>query len=205
MTAVEIHEEPEEILKAFQKSGHSRLPVYKDSIDTIVGIIHIKDFYRIYTEKTGQLSDIVQEAHFTTEHTKISKLLKNLQNKRSQIAIVMDEYGGTLGIVTIEDIIEELVGEIYDEHDEKITLHRKISDSHFVFDGNAPLDTAFEVLGIDPEKAENYDANTVSGWVIELAGDIPVNGQKFEFENYTIEVLKSTVRKVLKIQVFKDN
>lgn len=205
MTAVEIHEEPEEILKAFQKSGHSRLPVYKESIDTIVGIIHIKDFYRIYTEKTGQLSDIVQEAHFTTEHTKISKLLKNLQNKRSQIAIVMDEYGGTLGIVTIEDIIEELVGEIYDEHDEKITLHRKISDSHFIFDGNAPLDAAFEVLGIDPEKAENYDANTVSGWVIELAGDIPVNGQKFEFENYTIEVLKSTVRKVLKIQIFKDN
>lgn len=205
LTAVEIHEEPEEILKAFQKSGHSRLPVYKESIDTIVGIIHIKDFYRIYTEKTGQLSDIVQEAHFTTEHTKISKLLKNLQNKRSQIAIVMDEYGGTLGIVTIEDIIEELVGEIYDEHDEKITLHRKISDSHFVFDGNAPLDAAFEVLGIDPEKAEKYDANTVSGWVIELAGDIPVNGQKFEFENYTIEVLKSTVRKVLKIQVFKDN
>ena len=116
----------------------------------------------------------------------------------------MDEYGGTSGIVTIEDIIEELVGEIYDEHDEKITLHRKISDSHYIFDGNAPLGNAFEVLGIDPEKAEDYDANTVSGWVIELLGEIPVNGKKFDFENFTVEVLKSTVRKVLRIQVIKN-
>lgn len=204
MTAVEIHQNLDEILKAFQTSGHSRLPVYKESIDSITGIIHIKDFYRLYTEKNGSLSDIVQEVHFTTEHTKISKLLKNLQNKRSQLAIVMDEYGGTSGIVTIEDIIEELVGEIYDEHDEKITLHRKISDSHYIFDGNAPLGNAFEVLGIDPEKAEDYDANTVSGWVIELLGEIPVNGKKFDFENFTVEVLKSTVRKVLRIQVIKN-
>lgn len=204
MTAVEIHQNLDEILKAFQTSGHSRLPVYKESIDSITGIIHIKDFYRLYTEKNGSLYDIVQEVHFTTEHTKISKLLKNLQNKRSQLAIVMDEYGGTSGIVTIEDIIEELVGEIYDEHDEKITLHRKISDSHYIFDGNAPLGNAFEVLGIDPEKAEDYDANTVSGWVIELLGEIPVNGKKFDFENFTVEVLKSTVRKVLRIQVIKN-
>lgn len=204
MTAVEIHQNLDEILKAFQTSGHSRLPVYKESIDSIIGIIHIKDFYRLYTEKNGSLYDIVQEVHFTTEHTKISKLLKNLQNKRSQLAIVMDEYGGTSGIVTIEDIIEELVGEIYDEHDEKITLHRKISDSHYIFDGNAPLGNAFEVLGIDPEKAEDYDANTVSGWVIELLGEIPVNGKKFDFENFTVEVLKSTVRKVLRIQVIKN-
>lgn len=204
MTAVEIHQNLDEILKAFQTSGHSRLPVYKESIDSITGIIHIKDFYRLYTEKNGSLYDILQEVHFTTEHTKISKLLKNLQNKRSQLAIVMDEYGGTSGIVTIEDIIEELVGEIYDEHDEKITLHRKISDSHYIFDGNAPLGNAFEVLGIDPEKAEDYDANTVSGWVIELLGEIPVNGKKFDFENFTVEVLKSTVRKVLRIQVIKN-
>ena len=204
MTAVEIHQNLDEILKAFQTSGHSRLPVYKESIDSITGIIHIKDFYRLYTEKNGSLSDILQEVHFPTEHTKISKLLKNLQNKRSQLAIVMDEYGGTSGIVTIEDIIEELVGEIYDEHDEKITLHRKISDSHYIFDGNAPLGNAFEVLGIDPEKAEDYDANTVSGWVIELLGEIPVNGKKFDFENFTVEVLKSTVRKVLRIQVIKN-
>lgn len=205
MTAVELHDDNKEILKAFQQSGHSRLPVYKESIDSIAGIIHIKDFYNMYTGESSNISDIIQEAHFTTQHTKISKLLKELQKKRIQVAIVMDEYGGTSGIVTIEDILEELVGEIYDEHDEKITLHRKITDSHFVFDGNAPLDTAFEVLGLDPEKAEDYDANTVSGWVIEILGEIPVNGKKFDFENLTVEILKSTVRKVLKVQVFKNN
>lgn len=205
MTAVELHDDNKEILKAFQESGHSRLPVYKESIDSIAGIIHIKDFYNMYTGESSKISDIIQEAHFTTQHTKISKLLKELQKKRIQVAIVMDEYGGTSGIVTIEDILEELVGEIYDEHDEKITLHRKITDSHFVFDGNAPLDTAFEVLGLDPEKAEDYDANTVSGWVIEILGEIPVNGKKFDFENLTVEILKSTVRKVLKVQVFKNN
>lgn len=203
MAAVEIHQDIEEIMTTFQKSGFSRLPVYKESIDSITGIIHEKDFYNMYINHQTQLSEIVQEVHFTTKHTKISKLLKELQNKRAQIAIVMDEYGGTSGIVTLEDILEELVGEIYDEHDEKITLHRKITDNHYIFDGNAPLDTAFEVLGINSSELENFDTNTVSGWVIELLGEIPVNGKKFDYQNYSIEILKSTVRKVLKIRVIK--
>lgn len=203
LAAVEITSDFDEILKTFNKSGHSRLPVYKDSIDTIVGLIHIKEFYNLYTTKSGSLSDIIQEAHFTTEHTKISKLLKDLQNKRAQLAIVIDEYGGTAGIVTIEDILEELVGEIYDEHDQKISYHRKINNNHFIFNGNTPLDYAFEVLGLNSKELEKFEANTVSGWVIEVLGEIPVNETKFEYENLVVEVLKSTVRKVLKIQVMK--
>lgn len=203
LAAVEITSSFDEILKTFNKSGHSRLPVYKDSIDTIVGLIHIKEFYNLYTTKSGSLSDIIQEAHFTTEHTKISKLLKDLQNKRAQLAIVIDEYGGTAGIVTIEDILEELVGEIYDEHDQKISYHKKINSNHFIFNGNTPLDYAFEVLGLNSKELEKFEANTVSGWVIEVLGEIPVNETKFEYENLIVEVLKSTVRKVLKIQVMK--
>lgn len=203
LAAVEITSSFDEILKTFNKSGHSRLPVYKDSIDTIVGLIHIKEFYNLYTTKSGSLSDIIQEAHFTTEHTKISKLLKDLQNKRAQLAIVIDEYGGTAGIVTIEDILEELVGEIYDEHDQKISYHKKINNNHFIFNGNTPLDYAFEVLGLNSKELEKFEANTVSGWVIEVLGEIPVNETKFEYENLIVEVLKSTVRKVLKIQVMK--
>lgn len=203
MCAVALDSSLDEIMEAFHKSGHSRLPVYKDSIDDIAGIIHIKEFYKLYSTKSGSLSDIIQEAHFTTAHTKISKLLRELQNKRGQLAIVMDEYGGTQGIVTIEDILEELVGEIYDEHDEKIILHRKINDHCVIFDGNEDLEDAFEVLGINPDRSEEFDANTISGWVIELLGEIPVNGQKVDFENFEIEVLKSTVRRVLKVKVVK--
>ena len=199
LAAIEIHTDTEEIKKVFEKTGFSRLPVYKESIDAIIGIVHEKDFYNFYISKEGKFSDIVQEAYFTTQHTKISNLLKILQKKRIQMAVVLDEYGGTLGIVTIEDILEELVGEIYDEHDEEISYHKKIKDGHFILDGNAPLDKAFEVLGIDPEENKNFDASTVSGWIIEFLGEIPSVGKEFEFGDYNIKILKSTVKKVLQI------
>ncbi|MCR5613757.1 hemolysin family protein [Treponema sp.] len=203
IAAVEVHSELDEIRKTFTKTEFSRLPVYKDSIDSIIGIIHQKDFYNLYISQNGKISDIIQNAYFTTQHTKISKLLKILQKKRIQMAVVLDEYGGTLGIVTIEDILEELVGEIYDEHDEEIQYHRQIKDGFFIFDGNAPLDKAFEVLEIDSDKLKDYDASTVSGWVIEVLGEIPAAGKKFEYENYTIEVSKSTVKRVLQIRAHR--
>lgn len=200
LAAVELHSGMDEIKAVFEKTGFSRLPVYKNSIDSVTGIIHEKDFYRLYISKTGKISDILQEAYFTTQHTKISKLLKILQKKRLQMAVVLDEYGGTLGIVTIEDILEELVGEIYDEHDEEIFYHKQITDGQFILDGNAPLDKAFEVLGIESGKTQDFSASTVSGWVIELLGEIPSAGKEFEFENYRIKIVKSTVKKVLQIK-----
>lgn len=199
LTAVEINSDADEIKAVFEKTGFSRLPVYKDSIDSIVGIIHEKDFYNFYTSKKGNFSDIVQDAYFTMQHTKISKLLKILQNKRIQMAVVLDEYGGTLGIVTLEDILEELVGEIYDEHDEEISYHKKLQDGHFMLDGNAPLNSAFKILGIDSDESKHFKATTVSGWISELTGEIPPAGTEFAFKDYNIKILKSTVKKVSQI------
>lgn len=110
----------EEIRNIFGANGFSRLPVYRESVDTIIGVIHEKDFFHLYLSKQGDLSSIIQPAVYTTEYTKISSLLKNLQSKKIHMAVVLDEYGGTLGIVTLEDILEELVGEIWDEHDEEV-------------------------------------------------------------------------------------
>lgn len=201
ISAVDIDSDLEEIKKIFETSGFSRLPVYKESIDSIIGIVHEKDFYNYYISRTGKFADIVQEAYFTTQHTKISKLLKNLQNKHIQMAIVLDEYGGTLGLATIEDILEELVGEIYDEHDEEIAYHKVLKDGSIIFDGNTPLESCFEILKIDTEKCNNFEASTLGGFIIEYLGEIPAVGKEFTFENYKIKILKSTVKKVLQVLI----
>ena len=200
ISAINEKDSMNEIQKVFEKTGYSRLPVYKDSIDTIIGTIHEKDFYNSYFAQKKDIKDIMQNAFFTTKHTKISNLLKQLQKLKIHMAIVLDEYGGTLGIVTMEDILEELVGEIWDEHDEEVSYFKSISENTFIIDGNAPLNKAFELLKLDG-KDEDFEANTVSGWVIEQLGEIPTVGKTFDYENLFVEVLKSTVKKVLQIKV----
>ena len=198
--AVDISTSMENIKKLFAKEGYSRLPVYKDGIDTIIGTIHEKDFFNAYLTGKKNINDILQNAFYTTEHVKISVLLRQLQKKKVHIAVVLDEYGGTLGIVTLEDILEELVGEIWDEHDEEVNHFKKVDENTYLVDGNAPVADMFERLGLSGEE-ENCDASTVSGWVVETLGEIPHAGKKFEHLNLSIEVLKSTVKKVLQIKV----
>ena len=198
--AVDASSSMDEIRKVFDSQGYSRLPVYKDSIDTIIGTIHQKDFYCAYLKGKKGIDGIMQNAFYTTEHIKISDLLRQLQKQKVHIAVVLDEYGGTLGMVTLEDILEELVGEIYDEHDEVINYFKDISENVFTIDGNAPLADAFEYVGLDDEE-DNFEAITVSGWVIEMVEEIPHAGKKFSYKNLDVEVLKSTVKKVLQIKV----
>lgn len=190
----------EEIRNVFDKEGYSRLPVYKGSIDTITGTIHEKDFFSAYVSGKKNINGILQPAFFTTEHAKISNLLRQLQKKKVHIAVVLDEYGGTLGLVTLEDILEELVGEIWDEHDEEINYVRQIADNEYIIDGNESLADMFEQLGLK-DKDEQFDANTVSGWVIETLGEIPCAGKTFEFENLGVEILKATVKRVLSVKI----
>ena len=202
VVAVDIDSSMKEIKKVFDNDGFSRLPVYKETIDTIVGILHEKDFFSAYLSDKTDISKILQPVIYTTEHVKISKLLKLLQNKKAHMAVVLDEYGGTLGIVTLEDILEELVGEIYDEHDTEINYFKKIDDTTTIIDAKATLFDMLEYYGIEDED-ENYDANTVSGFVIEKLGEIPAVGRSFDFNGLKIEVTKSTVKKVLEIKVTK--
>jgi CBS domain containing-hemolysin-like protein len=200
IVAVDISDPFEDIKKVFDKEGYSRLPVYKDSIDTVIGTIHEKDFYKLYFSGKKSLDDILQNAFYTTEHIKISKLLKQLQKNKVHIAVVLDEYGGTLGLVTLEDILEELVGEIYDEHDEVINYFRALNGNTYLVDGNAPLSDMFEFFNLNGEE-DNFDTSTVSGWVIERLGEIPTAGKKFSYLNLDVEVMKSTVKKVLQTKI----
>jgi CBS domain containing-hemolysin-like protein len=200
IVGVEVSDPFDEIKKVFDKEGYSRLPVYKDSIDTVIGTIHEKDFYKLYLSGKKSLDDILQNAFYTTEHIKISKLLKQLQKNKVHIAVVLDEYGGTLGLVTLEDILEELVGEIYDEHDEVVNYFRALNGNTYLVDGNAPLSDMFEYFNLNGEE-DNFDTSTVSGWVIERLGEIPTAGKKFTYLNLDVEVMKSTVKKVLQTKV----
>ncbi|MBR2448643.1 MAG: HlyC/CorC family transporter [Clostridia bacterium] len=199
IVAVDIADSMEQIREVFNREGYSRLPVYKDTIDTVIGTIHEKDFFNAYLKGKKGVDGIMQNAFYTTEHAKISDLLRQLQKKKVHIAVVLDEYGGTLGMVTLEDILEELVGEIYDEHDEEINYFKEVGEKLFVIDGNAPISDALEFLGVPND--DEFDASTVSGWVIEVLGEIPHAGKKFEYKNIEIEVTKSTVKKVLQVRV----
>ena len=202
IVSVDVTDSMEKIRQVFDSEGYSRLPVYKDSIDTIIGTIHQKDFYGAYLKGKKGIDGIMQNAYYTTEHVKISALLKNLQKNKVHIAVVLDEYGGTLGLVTLEDILEELVGEIWDEHDEVVNYFKEIDQKTFVVDGRATLFELFEYFDIDSD--ENvFETNTVSGWVIEMLGEIPTAGAKFDFLNLTVEVQKSTVKRVLTVKITK--
>ncbi len=200
IVAIDSSSSMEDIRKVFNKEGYSRIPVYKDTIDTIVGTIHEKDFFNAYLNGKKGIDGILQSAYYTTEHAKISDLLRSLQKQKVHIAVVLDEYGGTLGMVTLEDILEELVGEIYDEHDEIINYFKQLDEKTYIVDGNASLSEAFEIFDIK-EEDENFDASTVSGWVIEHLGEIPTAGTKFSYLNLDVEVQKSTVKKVLQVKI----
>ena len=200
ITAIDITTPINAIKDAFMQSGYSRFPVYKDTIDTIVGILHEKDFFTAFLNGSKSITKVLHKVTYTTEHIKISALLKQLQREKTHMAVVLDEYGGTLGIITMEDILEELVGEIWDEHDEEINYFKKISDDSEIVNAEADLSDFFEHYELDADEYE-YDANTVSGWVIEQLGEIPSIGKSFIFKNISVEITKASVKKVLEIKV----
>jgi CBS domain containing-hemolysin-like protein len=199
IVAVDVESSMEEIKTTFNREGYSRLPVYKDTVDTIIGTIHEKDFFKAYLNGKKGIDGIMQNAYYTTEHVKISKLLRQLQKSKVHIAVVLDEYGGTLGMITLEDILEELVGEIWDEHDEEINYFREIDENVYVVDGNAPILETYEFFNLEDD--DNFEANTLSGWIIERLGEIPRAGTRFDYKNLTVEVTKSTVKKVLQARI----
>lgn len=199
VVAVSVDESMDEILKTFKENCYSRLPVYKGTIDNVVGLIHERDFFNAYLRGEKEISHVVQEIAFTTEYTRISALLKQLQKQKIHMAAVSDEYGGLVGVVTLEDILEELVGEIWDEHDEEEVLFGEIAEGEYWVDGKCDLETFFDLYGIS-EEDENFEANTVGGWVMEKFGGIPPVGEVIEFKFLQIKVVKTTKQKVLKIR-----
>lgn len=188
IVAIEKYADTKEIREKFQDSGFSRLPVYEKEIDSIVGIIHEKDFYKLSDSKSFQIEKILQKPYFVTSHVKISKLLKQMQKEKVHMAIVLDEYGGTLGIITMEDILEELVGEIYDEHDEQIEYIKPFADDTYIVQGETPLSKLMKYFNLLDD--EEFESNTVNGWLIEQIGDFPEANQKLRYKNLEFEIIE---------------
>lgn len=190
----------DEIAEVFAESGFSRLPVYKENIDNIVGIIYQKDFHNYVYHKEPKVSSILKAPLFINKSKKINDLLQELQQKKSHIAIVVDEFGGTAGIVTLEDILEELVGEIWDEHDEVVEeIHKESDELYFVL-ASTNIDKLFEELEMD-EDLEDADYSTVGGWVMDQLGHVPEEGEAFEYKHLSVKVLSVDGNRVEKVQI----
>lgn len=200
VVAVPIDMPMPKIKSVFKKNAYSRLPVYDGTIDKIVGMIIEKDFMNAFDRGDKNINGILKKTALATEHMRISTLLRSMQKSKVHLAVVIDEYGGTLGIVTLEDILEELVGEIWDEHDEIVEYFEKIDDHNYRVDGNAEITDFFELFSIDADKVD-CDSQTVSGWVIEKLGDLPKKNDSFEFENIRVIVTHCSQKRVLEIKV----
>ncbi len=187
----------EEVSEVFEKCGYSRLPVYRETIDNVIGLIHQRDFFVGYMKGEKEIGHLVQDIVFTSEYTRISTLLKQLQKQKIHMAAVSDEYGGLVGVVTLEDILEELVGEIWDEHDEEAVHSGKIAEGEFWVDGKCELEEFFALY--DKEEDEECESNTVGGWVTEKFGRIPAIGEIITIDGIEIKVVKATKQKILKI------
>lgn len=199
LEAVDIESTKEEIAEVFTQSKFARLPVYEDSIDNIIGILNMKDFYDGTGITAKSIRDIMTKPLFVLKSEKIDELLKLLQETKSQMAVILDEYGGTLGIVTLEDILEELVGEIWDEHDEVTEEYIPIGENRWRVDCSVNLDDFCDFFGIET------DSTTISlgGWVMEQLGKVPEAGDSFEFDCLSVSVVETDGQRVTFIDVEK--
>lgn len=188
--AVEIEDSMSEVMKVFKESGYSRLPVYKDNIDTIVGVINQKDFYEAYIDGESKYTHLIaKNVIYVPDTMKISDVLRKLQIAKMHLAVVTDEFGGTMGIVTLEDILEQLVGEIYDERDEIVEPIVKLTDDKYLVLGDTNLEEFFEFFNAN-EKNEEFDTVTLSGYIAYALGRIPQVGDIVNFEKLAITVKK---------------
>lgn len=188
----------EELAVLFAESGYSRIPVYHDSIDNVIGLVHEKDFFSARFHNHTDVSSLISKVFYTTGSAKISDLLRLLQRSKTHMAIVVDEYGGTEGLVTMEDILEELVGEIWDEHDEVLEEFKPLEDGSYLISCTANLDDLFDRFSI---RGEDIDSASISGWVLDQLGKLPVEGDHFVYDNLDVTVTKVDHRRVLEIRV----
>ncbi len=189
----------EEIAQMFIDSRFSRLLVYEDSIDNIIGVIHQKDVFTVKGITAQPLEDILTPPVFVHKTERIDALLRELQTNKSHMAVVLDEYGGTLGIVTMEDILEELVGDIWDEHDDVVEDYKEISENTFRVDCGESLDEFREFFDVEIES----DSITINGWIMEALDKIPACGDKFSYENLDITVTETDYHRVSTIEVVR--
>ncbi|MES2285067.1 MAG: gliding motility-associated protein GldE [Bacteroidota bacterium] len=209
VTAYEFGTGYKKLLEDITNFGFSRMPIYKETLDNIAGVLYTKDLLQ-YLNNTDDFKwqEIIRPPFYVPENKKIDDLLREFQHKKIHLAIVVDEYGGTSGIVTLEDVIEEIVGEINDEFDDDDLTYSKLDDSNFVFEGKAHLNDVYRIIEIDGEEFEDVkgEADTLAGLIIEIEGRIPTKNEKIKFKNliFTIESADNRKVKRVKITVVKD-
>lgn len=200
VVAIEKSQSIEEIKDIFINERYSRLPVYDKTIDNIIGIIHEKDFFRLYIRGGNNIPSIIQEPKYISEHKRISEIMHEMQRSKAHMAIVVDQYGGTEGIVTLEDIIEELVGEIYDENDEEYTSFTKINENKYEASGELSINDMLEELDL-PEDTIQTECNSIGGWIMKLLEHIPEENETVSCGSFTLTVLKIDDQKIEKVLI----
>jgi len=181
----------ENILPKIIKNGYSRIPVFKKNIDTIIGVLYVKDLMPFIDQKELDWTSLLRKPYFVPENKKLDDLLNEFKEMKMHMAIVVDEYGGTSGVITLEDIIEEIVGEISDEFDDEDLVFSKLDDTTFVFEGKTPLNDFYKAIDVDDSKLfedEKGEAETVAGFVLEIAKGFPKKGEILKFHHYTFIV-----------------
>lgn len=199
LEALPVDATKKEIAQTFTRTRFSRIPIYEDNVDNIIGVIHQKDFYVGSGVTTEPIKDIISPVLFVHQSEMADDLLKKLQKEKSHIAVVVDEYGGTLGIVTMEDILEQLVGDIWDEHDEVVEELKELDEKTFIIDCSMNLDDFCEEFNIETES----DSVSVGGWVAEQIGNIPDVNDSFSFDNLVVTVTEIDAHCAATIKVEK--
>ena len=195
-----------EVLGCIVENNYSRIPVFRDNADNICGVLYTKDLLpHIDKPADFRWQSLIRPPYFVPETKKIDDLLKEFQNSKVHIAIVVDEFGGTSGIVTLEDIIEEIVGEINDEYDEEEKSYIRIDNSTYIFDGKTLLSDFYEIMGIDEKYFSEIegDADTLAGLVLEMKGDFPKVNEKIAYKDFSFTALEIKERRIVRIKVIK--
>jgi gliding motility-associated protein GldE len=193
-----------ELLEEITESGYSRIPVFEENFDNVKGVLYLKDLLPYLNEEESfEWTKLMREPFYVPENKKIDDLLKEFQDKKIHLAIVVDEYGGSSGIITLEDVIEEIVGEISDEFDDEDLVYSRLDDHNYVFEGKTPLNDVYRVLDIEGDIFEESkgEADTLAGFVLELAGKIPQKNERVSFENYTFTVEASDKRRIKRVKL----
>jgi putative hemolysin len=204
VTALDHKNSYSQVLKTIKKTGFSRIPIYEESFDNIKGVLYIKDLLPyLNVEPEFNWNSLLREVFFVPENKKIDDLLKEFQEKKIHLAIVVDEYGGTSGIVTLEDIIEEIVGDISDEFDDDDLIYSKLDNNNYVFEGKTALNDFYRILNIEGEEFEESkgESDSLAGFILEITGSIPNKGDQISFNNYNFIIEGVNKRRVTRIKV----
>jgi len=202
--ALNVEQKYSEIIPEIIKNGYSRIPVYKESIDAVQGILYVKDLLPYIDRKQFDWKSLLREPFFVPENKKLDDLMAEFQEKKVHLAVVVDEYGGTSGLISLEDIIEEIVGDISDEFDDEELIYSKLDEHNYVFDGKTALKDFYKVIKlVDEDIFENRkgEAETIAGFVLEISGSFPKTNSKINFENYVFTIESLDKKRIKRIKV----